>query len=361
MIGMKRNTSAHIDKKGRKDKKEVKEVYDLVEPADEPTPKRRRRHVPEESQEDVSEKKELEPVRPKVKRQRKRTVKQDTKSANFFGIDAEEEEVTPVEKAISKAKFSFGMDDDDDDSNESIVETSEETLTKDELAIEDEEDGVLAKPADESANVEEIAEESMNVSESTKVSTSASWGSEDVPEMISDDVSIDVKPGEEKPLEPLKMQGKLDGLPVIEKLQRVIALYNSRNGGACADDITIKYSDDSLLQVDMTANGTLTLPNYRVFSDGRMVEWDNINELRIPKGATVELDLGVSILLPDFYELELISVHDLRTKYGLMMQQPVKVSRQNAMFPLTVILTAVEDLAYIQKFRSIIQARIVRV
>ena len=355
MIGMKRNTSVNAVKKGQKDERETKEVYDLVEPVDEPTPKRRRRHVVETQCESEPEKEESEPVRPKVKRQRKRTIAQDTKSANFFGIDTEEEDATPVESAISKAKFSFGIGDDDDEEEDAQAVEDE---TVDNAVMLDEEPTVVSEEemvADEAVVESTTTEEKMETNPNTK------WGIDTAPEIVSDEEQVVVESEKEKPLEPMKMQGKLDGLPVIKKIQRAISLYNSKNGGACANDIVIRYSTDSLPQATVTDGGTLALPNCRVFSAGRVVEWDQINELRVPKGETVELDLGVSILLPDFYELELVSVHNLRAKYGLMMQQPVSVSRQDAMFPLTVTLKAVEDLAYIQKFQSIIQARVIRV
>lgn len=355
MIGMKRSTSVNAVKKRQKGERETKEVYDLVEPADEPTPKKRRRHVIETQCESEPEEKESESVRPKVKRQRKRTIAQDTKSANFFGIDTEEEDVTPVESAISKAKFSFGIGDDDDD-EEDAQAVEEETVAN--AVMPDEEPTVVSE---EETVADEAAVESATTEEKMEVNPNTKWGIDTAPEMVSDEESVVVESEKEKPLEPMKMQGKLDGLPVIKKIQRAISLYSSKNGGACANDIVIRYSTDSLPQATVTDGGTLALPNCRVFSAGRIVEWDQINELRVPKGETVELDLGVSILLPDFYELELVSVHNLRAKYGLMMQQPVNVSRQDAMFPLTVTLKAVEDLAYIQKFQSIIQARVIRV
>ena len=149
---------------------------------------------------------------------------------------------------------------------------------------------------------------------------------------------------------------------LLRKVQNIIAVYNSRNSGVVSEDIQIRYYHDNMNEVQTTEDGRLVFPNQRVYYRGFTEEWDRVNEVRVPKGAEFEVDLGIGVFLPDGYELELAGVRELRTKYELeLIDGVVHLSRQNAMFPIVVQLRAVGDMAYVQKHKSLIQARLVRV
>ena len=149
---------------------------------------------------------------------------------------------------------------------------------------------------------------------------------------------------------------------LLRKVQNTIAIYNSRNSGVTSEDIQVRYYHDNMNEVLTTEDGRLILPNQRIYYRGFTEEWDRVNEVRVPNGAEFELDLGIGIFLPDGYELELAGVRELRTKYELeLVDGVVHLSRQNAMFSIVVPMRAVGDMSYIQKHKSLIQARLVRV
>lgn len=150
---------------------------------------------------------------------------------------------------------------------------------------------------------------------------------------------------------------------VLSKLRKAIAGYNDSNDGVFSSDIEFTLAEDTPgFEVTLDSNGLLRLPNHQVYVNGVKVDWDRTHEYKLSSGKEIELDLGVSIHLPDGYGLELTGVKDIRSKFGLeIVGSMVQMKRQDCLFPIVVRLRGVDDLAYVQKYQSLILARVVTV
>lgn len=158
------------------------------------------------------------------------------------------------------------------------------------------------------------------------------------------------------------VEGDRKSSSVFNRLSNAISDYNDKNTGIFSDDVSVRYEDDNSIAVKITSDGRMCLPNRRLFKEGHVVPWDFVNEIRIQKGMEVELDLGVSFLLPNHYALEIFGISDMRNKYGVELVNGVqRLNRQTAMQPITLVLRALDDLAYVQHYQSIVQARLVQV
>lgn len=269
---------------------------------------------------------------------------------------------TTVQEQESPMGFSFGQmtKDEDEDDTEHVKESAESIVSE----------SVVKEPMEES--VEEPVEEPAVKLTETSITESIETPMAEpekiaVPEQaVVEEVSEEIakrRSDAQKSLDRILAGGdrtRRDSL--LRRVQNVIAIYNSRNSGVASEDIQVRYYHDNMGEVLTTEDGRLILPNQRIYYRGFTEEWDRVNEVRVPNGAEFELDLGIGIFLPDGYELELAGVRELRTKYELeLVDGVVHLSRQNAMFSIVVPMRAVGDMSYIQKHKSLIQARLVRV
>lgn len=259
-------------------------------------------------------------------------------------------EAEPEENTMG---FSFGraqMDDAEDDDNVTAEEASTDNYTE---AVTETAEGVVDEINSEEETVESVEEDVKEVEE--PIEKAVKEPVEEVVEKRRSDAqkSLDrILSGGEKT--------RRDSL--LRKVQNTIAVYNSRNSGVTSEDIQVRYYHDDMNEVLTTEDGRLIFPNQRIYYRGFTEEWDRVNEVRVPNGAEFEVDLGIGIFLPDGYELELAGVRELRTKYELeLIDGVIHLSRQNAMFPIVVQMRAIGDMAYVQKHKSLIQARLVRV
>lgn len=299
-------------------------------------------------------------------------VERSTRQRSRRRVNTRQSNVTDEEReresAPSGFSFSSGFSDDDDDDDE-LVESKKEFEEK-ELSEE------KAFPVVEEPEVESIQEEHVtrviddeSKSAVVKEEIKSEQLREDTIDIKTDTVPetesqtpIKEKSAAQKQLDRILSGGGSKKSNLLHSLQNNIAIYNSRNSGVIADDIQIRYYNEGGCEVQMTDDGRLILPNQRVYYKGMMEDWDRVSEVRIPKGAEFEVDLGIGIFLPDGYELEIAGVRELRTKYGLeVVNGIIHLSRQDAMFSIVVPMHAVDDLAYVQKYKSLVQARLVRV
>ena len=258
--------------------------------------------------------------------------------------------------------FSFGQmtKDEDEDDTEPVKESAESIVSE----------SVVKEPAEES--VEEPVEEPAVKLTKTSITESVETPMIEPEEIAVPKQAVVEEVSEETAKRRSDAQKSLDRIlaggdrtrrdSLLRRVQNVIAIYNSRNSGVASEDIQVRYYHDNMSEVLTTEDGRLILPNQRIYYRGFTEEWDSVNEVRVPNGAEFELDLGIGIFLPDGYELELAGVRELRTKYELeLVDGVVHLSRQNAMFSIVVPMRAVGDMSYIQKHKSLIQARLVRV
>lgn len=269
---------------------------------------------------------------------------------------------TTVQEQESPMGFSFGQmtKDEDEDDTESVKESAESIVPK----------SAVKEPVEES--VEEPVEEPAVKLTETSITESVETPMAEPEEAPAPEQAVVEEVSEETAKRRSDAQKSLDRIlaggdrtrrdSLLRRVQNVIAIYNSRNSGVASEDIQVRYYHDNMSEVLTTEDGRLILPNQRIYYRGFTEEWDRVNEVRVPNGAEFELDLGIGIFLPDGYELELAGVRELRTKYELeLVDGVVHLSRQNAMFSIVVPMRAVGDMSYIQKHKSLIQARLVRV
>ncbi len=269
---------------------------------------------------------------------------------------------TTVQEQESPMSFSFGQmtKDEDEDDTEPVKESAESIVSE----------SVVKEPAEES--VEEPVEEPAVKLTKTSITESVETPMIEPEEIAVPKQAVVEEVSEETAKRRSDAQKSLDRIlaggdrtrrdSLLRRVQNVIAIYNSRNSGVASEDIQVRYYHDNMSEVLTTEDGRLILPNQRIYYRGFTEEWDRVNEVRVPNGAEFELDLGIGIFLPDGYELELAGVRELRTKYELeLVDGVVHLSRQNAMFSIVVPMRAVGDMSYIQKHKSLIQARLVRV
>lgn len=269
---------------------------------------------------------------------------------------------TTVQEQESPMSFSFGQmtKDEDEDDTESVKESAESIVSE----------SAVKEPAEESAE-EPVEEPAVKLTE-TSITKSVETPMAEPEETSAPVQAVVEEVSEETAKRRSDAQKSLDRIlaggdrtrrdSLLRRVQNVIAIYNSRNSGVASEDIQVRYYHDNMSEVLTTEDGRLILPNQRIYYRGFTEEWDRVNEVRVPNGAEFELDLGIGIFLPDGYELELAGVRELRTKYELeLVDGVVHLSRQNAMFSIVVPMRAVGDMSYIQKHKSLIQARLVRV
>lgn len=258
---------------------------------------------------------------------------------------------TEVAAEETPMEFSFGraqIDDDDDSVTAEEVSTDDYTEEVTETAEE-----VVGEINSEEETVESVEEDVKEVEEPI----------EKVVKEPVEEVAEKRRSDAQKSLDRILSGGeKTRRDSLLRKVQNTIAVYNSRNSGVTSEDIQVRYYHDDMNEVLTTEDGRLIFPNQRIYYRGFTEEWDRVNEVRVPNGAEFEVDLGIGIFLPDGYELELAGVRELRTKYELeLIDGVIHLSRQNAMFPIVVQMRAIGDMAYVQKHKSLIQARLVRV
>lgn len=269
---------------------------------------------------------------------------------------------TTVQEQESPMSFSFGQmtKDEDEDDTESVKESAESIVSE----------SAVKGPAEESAE-EPVEEPAVKLTE-TSITKSVETPMAEPEETSAPVQAVVEEVSEETAKRRSDAQKSLDRIlaggdrtrrdSLLRRVQNTIAIYNSRNSGVASEDIQVRYYHDNMSEVLTTEDGRLILPNQRIYYRGFTEEWDRVNEVRVPNGAEFELDLGIGIFLPDGYELELAGVRELRTKYELeLVDGVVHLSRQNAMFSIVVPMRAVGDMSYIQKHKSLIQARLVRV
>lgn len=147
---------------------------------------------------------------------------------------------------------------------------------------------------------------------------------------------------------------------LLDRFKGVVAKYNTENSGVVSSEASIMYYDDTVSDVKMS-NGEMLMPIRKVYLNGVEVPFDSLGEVRIPHGGEIEVDLGVSIAMPNGVNLQIDGVSELTKKFGLNLRNPLMLRRQETVHPIVVQLVAVDELAYISKYQSVVQAKFVTV
>ena len=103
-------------------------------------------------------------------------------------------------------------------------------------------------------------------------------------------------------------------------------------------------------------NGWIYFPIKQVFVNGRKRNFNSVHEVRLKRDDKVELDLGVSAVVPKGYVLEFRNVENSKTKFGIEVPAGTAVGAHDALYPIVVQVNPVDDLAYVCQNRSIVRA-----
>ena len=154
---------------------------------------------------------------------------------------------------------------------------------------------------------------------------------------------------------------KLDrsGLDVLERLKVDTEDFRKRSGAGGEEYCCLDYANDSVPDV-VSEGGKMKLPTYRVYVNGVEKQWDRLFEVKVPAGAVVEVETGVSLTIPRDASLELQIEDSTLEKYNLRMPNHCKTtfSSTEVLDPLVVSFIAREG-AYLSKVGRVIECQIV--
>lgn len=309
----------------------------------------------------VTESSALKP-REKVNKEREeKTANSDM--FNFFSVDDDDDDDIVPEEKVEEETFTFFNDIKGDEDVRMVLDAPETVNENDNVGkFKDIEFPDIRKP-EEPKEPEESEE--IEVSEEIAMTSENNIGSECVVTDTETEFKAETEVKSNAEAETKTETEKKVIAPekkLISRLEEAAKIYNTKDSGVYSEDITIKYYDEESLGVTVDDNGILSMPNAYVYVNGVKVAWDNVNETRVSKKDVIELDLGVGLTIPEGYELQIAGAKNLEDKYGLkLIEQNKRIVRQAALFPIVVRLSAIKDLAYIQKYRSIIKARLVAV
>lgn len=283
------------------------------------------------------------------------SAEQETNSTAIFSIKSEPEPVYDRSRARhEEAPVLIG------NSSPAIVDAES-------VAIASSSDSALADTHSISEAIGVLDEEESILPEPKPRKERQSW---EMTEREHPDVSLKLMPfvfkdknnGVEVRISPDGGSGSPDGArKVFRRLGAAVAEHHRKNSGIYGDGVEVRYEENGSLPVDIFEDGTMMIPIRRVFVNGILEDWDPVNEIKVQRELEFELDTGVSFLLPNHYELEITEVPGVREKYGLRMVGGVqRLNRQTALHPIVVVMTACEDLAYVQRFQGVVRARLVR-
>ena len=280
---------------------------------------------------------------------------------NFFSVDDEDEDDIVQEETVEEESFSFFNDIKGDEEFRMVLDSPETVNSNDNIGKFKDIEFPDIRKEEEEAETESVVEEvDIKSTETKSVEESSDVCEHSAVEMSCDDtVNSDVNNGTGlgTKTEPDKHDRAL-----LSRLEELTDVYKTKDSGVYSDDITVKYYDDESTGIKIDSNGIISLPNAFVYINGVKMAWDHVNETRVSMKDVIELDLGIGLTIPEGYELQIAGSKDLESKYGLkILEHSTRIVRQAALFPIVVRLAAVKDLAYIQKYRSIIKARLVAV
>lgn len=179
---------------------------------------------------------------------------------------------------------------------------------------------------------------------------------------------------ENSPVESLELVEELPDVssPVIEvpavkkeyydiraNVIKSIETFQKLNTGLCVTDVEISYNADDVSKIELLRDGSILLPNQRVYFGPIAEDWDSLFEVRVPRGKECELELGVHFALPDNYAIEFSGNDLMRDKHGLELADgKVLLTRQEALLPIVIRLRSISDVSYIAKYSKIIQCKL---
>lgn len=137
---------------------------------------------------------------------------------------------------------------------------------------------------------------------------------------------------------------------VLKRLKEVTLQYQERED-FCESGFCEFETKENSLDIIKTDNGFL-FANRNIFVNGVRQFWDRTFEVRIPKGAVVEVGTGVSMKVPQGVRTEIQGVPDLEAKHSL------RFTGSSVRGEVTAFFQAGEA-AYLSKIGRVIQCQFV--
>lgn len=385
MFGFKKKTVSPVNQNaeysldGLDLEKEVMNATDAVAVAETKEKPEKRSWFHKKSESDMKEAKEVEdPIPPTVPVRRRRSINQpvteetdtgeDTKAAIIFNYNAEE-----VDQSVNEESFFTRT------SGTKVTDT--DLLTESDVQFIEDETGKIVK-VDDRGKMQFRGQNDRGVivpvtghevvdSEETGVSRReiSSEIFEDVPiaededDLIEDGSEDDLagNEGESESIAESKATAR-SGERVFDFLQRTVNDYVTSLKPIGDDDASVLFDSDveQNLQALQDGSGRFYLPNVNVYKCGIREEWNSVHEIRVSKGAIVELDFGMSILVPNGFAVELRETPECREKYGLsVVGSALMLTPEAAARGVSVRLQGCSDMAYLAEYRPIFTARII--
>lgn len=143
---------------------------------------------------------------------------------------------------------------------------------------------------------------------------------------------------------------------ILGKLEKSVAAKVQLPVGL--DSAKIQYADG--VQAGVVHDAELYLPIRFVYVNGLAVPFDKVGEVHIQKDTRVEVDFGTSFVLPAGVAISMSMVPECEQKFGLMLISDSVISGKDSLFTLVAEFKALDDIAYVSKFRSVVKIRFVK-
>ena len=224
---------------------------------------------------------------------------------------------------------------------------------------EDEEEGE-AQPEETKSNGAQLEPLQNEAAESKQTAESKPVIESKQAESVWDTPNVEDKESEEIFTEPEESskgvisEGENEIYSILARLQNVVENYNKGDCNYESENISIRYAAG--VREIKVEDGWMYFPIRRVYVNGSAVKFDTVDEVRLKSGDKIELDLGVSIVIPKGYILEFKNVENAKTKFGIEIPEGTVVRAPDAIFNIVVPVIPIDDLAYVCKNRSIVRA-----
>lgn len=141
-------------------------------------------------------------------------------------------------------------------------------------------------------------------------------------------------------------------------VSRIKPAYSLEYAGSSAKMVIFS---GSVKMPKQDGHGNMELYNCHVYDGMKPKKWDDIFEVRVRRGQKVHVDLGVGVLLPEGYALQLTESQELGKKFGLQLVSSTIICREEAADSIIIDLVGCTDISYVSKNQSLVKCRVVRV
>lgn len=295
-----------------------------------------------------------------IKKDEKHDEKENNKAADMHAVESLEDLLSGLEDSgIVATDEELGAKIDKTlNANESDdLAQSIENLTAPEESAESKEEAVAeAEPA--AQVTKQVVEDKAVSVASNSVEDSAETAEAEEAEVAEDKTNVESMLLETEDEHTKESGSLLNRLKDISFKYREDVLNNDVEN---LSDITIKFLYDGDYSVTPSNRNSLSVPNCKVYKNGRAEKWSKAQEVRLNIGDKIDIDFGINIVLPKEYGLKPVYSKDLLTKYGLEPMDSEKVfSNIEAATELSLTFIARSATSYVARYQSLVDLKVVK-